>query len=79
MHPIVRYRTARGLTQVDLAARVGVNVNSVRAWEDGVYPRARRFAELARVLEVDPVHLIGELDAWRQARARPVEESGPER
>jgi len=46
-------RDARGLTQFDLAVRVGVTPTAVSAWERGQYePRASQLRKLAEVLGV---------------------------
>jgi transcriptional regulator with XRE-family HTH domain len=65
MHPIERYRKARGLTQAELAQQVGVSTNSVQGWEAGAEPRPRRLATLADALGVDRLALLDEIEAWR--------------
>ena len=70
LNPIERYRTACGLTQAALANRLGVNVNSVRAWEAGAKPRARQIPALASLFNVDPVKLVDEIEAWRQQEGK---------
>jgi transcriptional regulator with XRE-family HTH domain len=48
---LLRHRGRTGLTQRDLAARVGVSRGSVQDWEGGVnYPTAERLRGLIRVL-----------------------------
>ena len=47
MHPIVRYRTAKGWTQTELAEQVGVSMTSVQSWERGVRPRPRHSHSMA--------------------------------
>ena len=66
MHPITLYRRAKGLTQTEVAARTGVSITSVQAWERGVGPSARNLPAVAELLGVDPVALVREIDAWRQ-------------
>ena len=65
MHPVARYRRAKGLTQKGLAHAVGVTLQAVQGWEKGTLPRADRLPRLAEVLGVDPFQLDGELQAWR--------------
>ena len=52
---VARIRKALGLYQRELAERLGVQVGTVVAWENGVNrckgPAARMLAELARELE----------------------------
>jgi DNA-binding XRE family transcriptional regulator len=61
-------RHAQGLRQVDLAERVGVSELTVRNWEAGKGPQARRLPTIARALEVDALTLRDELDQWAAAR-----------
>lgn len=50
---IAEARKAAGLTQTEVARRLGIRPQSVQAWESGVSaPRARRLSELAQVLDV---------------------------
>lgn len=67
MHPIAKYRRARGLTQGDLAARVGVSLNTVQTWERGAAPRARYLPKLAEALARDALELDQELREWSKA------------
>ena len=50
---LLRYRGRTGLTQKELAARVGVHLRSIQDWEAGIsYPRAERLeAVVAALLE----------------------------
>jgi transcriptional regulator with XRE-family HTH domain len=44
---LLRYRGRTGLTQRALAARIGVHVRSIQAWETGIsYPRAEHLQAL---------------------------------
>lgn len=53
MKTIRAWRTERGLTQLELANRVGVTPSTVYGWESGRYePKARQFRKLAEVLGV---------------------------
>lgn len=52
-------RTAAGLTQSELARRLGIKPQSVQAWESGVSaPRARRLTQVAEVLGVSQAFLF---------------------
>ena len=53
MRTIKALREAAGLTQFELAVKVGVTPTSVSAWERGQYePRASQLRKLAGVLGV---------------------------
>ena len=68
MHPITRYRLARGMTQTQLGQAVGVSLNAVQGWEQrGARPYPGRLTKLAEVLGVEPLVLLDEIAAW-QAR-----------
>jgi transcriptional regulator with XRE-family HTH domain len=67
VHPIERGRLAKGWTQVQLAERVGVHVNTAQAWEKGAQPRPKHIAKLAEVLGIDAGALLDQLVA-RQAQ-----------
>lgn len=58
---LARIRTARGLTQEELAQSSGVSVGTISRLERGVHTTARRstLAALARALGVDPARLLG--------------------
>lgn len=68
MHPIASHRRAKGLTQVDLAERLGVSVPTVQRWETGALPRARQVPRLAETLGVDPAELDRALRDWKAAK-----------
>ena len=65
MHPIAKYRRARGMTQSDLASRLGVALPTVQRWEAGAIPRARVLPRLADALGVEPMALDREVGEWR--------------
>ena len=51
MKTIKRYREARGIKQVELAARLGVAQPTIVYWEsEGAYPPSRVMPELAACL-----------------------------
>lgn len=52
-------RTTLGITQAELAERLGVRQPAVSAWERGTaYPSAELYLPLAGVLEVDVATLL---------------------
>ena len=55
-----RLRTARRLTQVQIANELGVSEQSISAWEhDNARPKAVRINALADLLEVEKTELLG--------------------
>lgn len=55
-----RLRTARRLTQVQIAAKLGVSEQSISAWEqDKTLPKAGRIQALAILLAVEMTELLG--------------------
>jgi transcriptional regulator with XRE-family HTH domain len=55
-----RLRTAKRLTQVQIAAELGVSEQSISAWEqDKARPKAGRIKALAILLEVEMTELLG--------------------
>lgn len=52
-----RHRIARGLSQVQLAARLKVDQSTVSLWEAGQIPRPCMIPKLARMLGMDPMTL----------------------
>lgn len=67
MHPIERARKAKGLTQGELAARVGVHINTAQGWEKGSQPRPKHLAKIAEVLGVDAGTLLDQLVSYTPA------------
>ncbi len=58
MTTLVTHRLAKGLTQGQLASRMGVHLSTVSAWETGrAVPQPSRLPELARMLGIDPLKL----------------------
>ena len=57
--PIARLRIARGMTQAQLAERIGCLQSSVSRWEQtGKAPGTRYLLKMAKVLECDIKDLI---------------------
>jgi phage repressor protein C with HTH and peptisase S24 domain len=61
---LVRLRTAKGMSQAELATKVGVRQNTIAAIETGATTRTKYLADLARALgvtvdELDPPALAG--------------------
>src|SRR5258708_34178047 len=65
---LLRYRGRSGLTQRELAARMGVSMRTVENWEAGVnYPSAQPLqALIAALLEAGGLNVGRELDEARQ-------------
>lgn len=58
------FRMAAGLTQEQVASRVGVSLTSYWKWETGAcMPSSRRIPRMAKVLGVTPLDLIRSIDA----------------
>ena len=64
------YRKARGMTQQELADRLGVSNKSVSRWETGGYPDAALLGPLAKALGVTVDDLLGERPAAVRALGR---------
>jgi transcriptional regulator with XRE-family HTH domain len=59
MNPIKQARLAKGLTQVQLARKVGVDSITISRWERREFaPTGARLLKLAKVLDVDPAALL---------------------
>ena len=57
---IRKYRQAAGLSQKELASRLGISNSRVSNWEQGINrPDADMLADICRVLEVSPSDLLG--------------------
>ena len=70
VHPIASYRRARGMTQSDLAKKIGVVLPTVQRWEDGAIPRARILPRLADALGIEAMALDREISGWRAELGR---------
>jgi transcriptional regulator with XRE-family HTH domain len=58
-----RHRLAKGLTQTELARKLGTVPSSVSMWESGqTLPHASMFPKLARLLDIDPMALTKLID-----------------
>lgn len=56
---LISAREAKNLSTAQLARRIGVNTNSLSAWEnDRAEPRANKLVTLAGVLNVSPTWLL---------------------
>ena len=61
MRRLQSVRIRRLLTQQQLAAQAGGDLNSVQRWESGSsFPRVQHLARLCRVLNVEPGELVEE-------------------
>lgn len=65
MHPIQRYRRARGLTAKALAEILDVTPTTVSFWEQGRRsPKDELIPSLAETLKVDAQKLVDEIHAF---------------
>lgn len=53
-------RLKLGLSQAELAERVGVDQTAVSQWENGIGPKRSRLAEVAKALECSVEDLLNE-------------------
>ena len=62
----IRYlREQRGLTQADLAKKLGITRSSVNAWEMGVsVPSVQYVIELAKIFQVSTDYILGVNSSW---------------
>nr|BDD44139.1 hypothetical protein 11 [bacterium] len=66
-------REAKGLSQTDLAAMIGVSPQAVQKWESGVNEaRGHRLSTLAQALEVSKEFLKGEEAQREEPRAKSI-------
>jgi len=55
---VKKARLEQGLTQTDLAEKVGVSLRTITSYEkDGIKPRPKTLAKLAEVLKVSTIYL----------------------
>lgn len=66
---LVYFRIKRGMTQEELAFRIGIHVMTLRRWEHGeLGPKTLDFVDkAAQVLEVEPWKLFTEIDSARES------------
>ena len=58
---IRRVRKEAGFTQIELAAKMGISIATLRRWEAGeTTPTGSRMIELAELLGVTPEEIVGE-------------------
>lgn len=70
-------RNARGLSQADVAAALGIATENYNRLENGkVKLNIRRMKQLAAILHVDPVDLVSEHQGARTVRVRAFVEAG---
>ena len=60
-----QYRTAKNMTQQELADRLGVSNKSISRWESGSYPDVATLAPLAKALGITVDDLLGETPPLR--------------
>ena len=71
---------ARGITQVQLAAAVGVSQGSVSGWLNGAVPKLDKIRRIAEVLHLNPDYLLNPgryINPLREAAAIAKEIGGP--
>ncbi len=67
MTPFERKRRAAGLTQTELAAKLGVTYRAVGKWEDGSKnPAPCRYKKLAAIFKMTPEELTHMFDSDTQ-------------
>lgn len=56
---IRKYREARGISQIQLAEKLGINNNRISNWEQGINrPDADILADICRALDISPSELL---------------------
>lgn len=65
---LVYFRIKRGMTQEELAFRIGIHVMTLRRWEHGeLGPKTLDFVDkAAQVLEVEPWKLFTQINSTRE-------------
>ena len=65
-NPLKAWYAARGLSQVDVAAMLGVGVQAVQRWISGAsVPNDANYCKMASVMEIPVYQLTEAWDAWR--------------
>lgn len=62
---IATARDAMGLTQVELAHKLGASPSSVQRWEAGKLPPVRKLLRVARALEIEASELVEPAESQR--------------
>lgn len=76
---IKSFRVAHGMTQAELANKVGVKPTVVSSWEIGrTEPNLGQTGALARVFDVSIDELVADRDQWLEEITVPAEEYSPE-
>lgn len=61
-HNLKLYRIKAGLTQFDLAKRLGIKERVITFWETGrSEPQIEQAVDVARILEADPAEIFPEM------------------
>ena len=64
-------RKKAGLTQIDLADKLGVSIATLRRWEAGeTSPTGTRIIELAKLLNVSPDEIVSEEQDTKKSRSQ---------
>lgn len=75
LNPIKDARRTQGVSQQELAKRMGVHRQSVADWEIGRYlPSGKNLTRLCSELDISPMELI----EWTQNRKLSTEKNGEE-
>lgn len=70
MNSLRSYREKKGLTQAELAEKMGITRQTVGNWESGAYsPNANEVKELSKILDID----VGELTSTGKENGRSPE------
>ncbi|MBQ6920195.1 MAG: helix-turn-helix domain-containing protein [Synergistaceae bacterium] len=63
-------RKKAGLTQIDLAEKLGVSIATLRRWEAGeTAPNGTRIVELANLLEISPDEIVSDKNKENSAKS----------
>ncbi|MBQ7219755.1 MAG: helix-turn-helix transcriptional regulator [Synergistaceae bacterium] len=63
-------RKKAGLTQIELAEKLGVSIATLRRWEAGeTAPTGTRIIELANILHISPEEIVNEGDKYEMNKA----------
>jgi len=57
------YRKKAGITQINLAKKLGISIATLRRWEAGeTSPTGTKISEIAEILKIQPQALVSEND-----------------